>query len=110
MIPWRAIGPARHGIEGFFSLTPVTFYPDVASFMVIPVSGDPTGVGVGWFDVRSGDPDVTVAVPAVIAFVPGPVGVLVGRGRHNLVGTFRWTDANYDLGLCDACNQESCAG
>jgi hypothetical protein len=85
----------------------VTFYPDVASAVVVPVSGDPVGVGVGWFDVVSGDPDIPVAVPAMIAVVPGPVGVLVGRGRHFLMGPFRWTDANYDLGLCDACKKES---
>ena len=58
MIPWRAIGPARHGIEGFFSLTPVTFYPDVAVAVMVPVAGDPAGMGMGWFHVGSGDPDV----------------------------------------------------
>jgi hypothetical protein len=88
----------------------VTFYPDVAAAVVVPVSGDPTGVVVGWFDVGSGDPDVAVAVPAVIAFVPGPFKVLVGWGWHNLMGAFRWTDANYNLGLCDACSKESRAG
>jgi hypothetical protein len=65
---------------------------------------------MGRFDVGTGNPDIPVAVPTVIAFVPGPVGVLVGWGWHNLMGAFRWTDANYDLGLCYACNKESRAG
>jgi hypothetical protein len=84
----------------------VTFDPDVAAATVVPVAWNPAGVGVRWLNIVSGDPDVVVAVPAVIALVPGPTGVLVRRRGNNLDGTrWGWADANDDLGLCDACHK-----
>jgi hypothetical protein len=85
---------------------PVTFDPDVAAMALVPVTGDPVGVGVGWFDVGSGDPDVAVTVPAMVAIVPGPARVFVRRDGDN----FDWTrrgraDSDDDLGLCNACNK-----
>jgi hypothetical protein len=91
-------------------LAPVTFYPDIAFAVMVPVPVHPTSVWVGWFDVGSGDPDVGAAVPAVIAGVPGPIGVLMGWGRNVLDGTGRWADPDDDLGLCNACREEECAG
>jgi hypothetical protein len=109
MIPWRAVRLARQGIE-VFNLAPVAFDPDVTVAVVVPVAVDPAGVGVGWFNVRAGDPYVLMTVVAVIAGVPGPVGVFVGWGRDAFDGT-RWrTDADYDLGLCNACGKKKCAG
>jgi len=63
-------------------------------------------MGIGGLSVVSGDPDVSVTIPAVIAVMPGPTGVLVwGWGDD-----FDWTRrgrANPDdnLGLCDARNK-----
>jgi hypothetical protein len=82
----------------------VSFNPDVALTMVVPVTGDPAGVGMRRFHVGPGNPDVCVAVPAMIALVPGPAGVLVGRRRNNLDGArWGWADADDDLRLGDAC-------
>jgi hypothetical protein len=88
----------------------VTFTPDVAVAVVVPVAVYPASVGVGWLNVGSGDPDVTIAIPPVIAGVPGIVGVLVGRGRDALNGARGWTDTDYDLALCDTCGEKECAG
>jgi hypothetical protein len=98
------------GIEGQVRLAPVAFHPDIAFAMMVPVPVDPTSVGMGWFDVSSGDPDVGVAVPAVVAGVPGPIGVLVGWGRNVLDGTGGWANPYDDLGLCNACREEERAG
>jgi hypothetical protein len=104
MIPWRAMWAVRQGIVVLSSLAPVAFDPDIAAVSVGPVAFDPAGVGVGWFDVGSGNPDVAVAVPAVVAGVPGPVGMLMRWDRDDFNRTRRWwTDADDDLGLCDAC-------
>jgi hypothetical protein len=100
MIPWRATGATRRDIEVRFGLAPVTFDPNVAAAMVVPVAFDPVGVGVGWFHVVSGNPDIAVVFPAVVAGVPGPVGVLVRWWRDDLNrARWWWTDANNDLGL-----------
>jgi hypothetical protein len=88
----------------------VAFDPDVAFAVVVPVAVDPVGVGVGWFHVGSGNPNIPVTVPAVVAGVPGPVWVLVRWGRNVLDGTGRWADPDDDLGLCNACREEECAG
>jgi hypothetical protein len=98
------------GIEGSVRLAPVAFDPNVAAIVMGPVTVDPDGVGVGWFHVGSGDPDVGVAVPAVIASVPGPIGVLMGWGRNVLDRTGRWADPDDDLGLCNTCREEERAG
>jgi hypothetical protein len=88
----------------------VSFNPDVTVAVVVPVSRDPTGVGVRWFDVGSGDPDVMVAIPTVVAFVPCPIGVFVGGWWNALLRAWRGTDADYDLGLGDACGEKEDAG
>jgi hypothetical protein len=83
----------------------VAFNPDVAAAPVVPVTVDPAGVGVGWFHVGSGNPDVAIAVPAVVAGVPGPVGVFVWRTRNDFMWPLGGTDTDDDLGLCNACNK-----
>jgi hypothetical protein len=110
MIPWRITGRIRQGIETYFRLAPVTFNPDVAVAVVVPVAIDPVGVGVGCLDIGSRDPDVAVAIPALVAGGPGPLGVLVGWGRDVFYGALRWTDADYNLGLRDTCGEKECAG
>jgi hypothetical protein len=83
----------------------MAFDPDIATAMVVPVAIDPARVGVRWFDVVSGNPDVAITVPTMVAGVPCPAGMLVGRGRDNFMGPFRRTDADDDLGLCYACHK-----
>jgi hypothetical protein len=97
-------------MEGSFRLSPVTFDPDVAVAVVVPVAIDPAGMGVGWLNVGSRNPDVAITVPPMVAGVPRIVGVLVGRGRDVFNGAGRRTDADYDLGLCDTCGEKECAG
>jgi hypothetical protein len=88
----------------------VAFDPDIAFAAMVPVPLDPTGVGVGWFHVVSGNPDVTIAVPAVVAGVPRPVRVLVGWRRDDFVGSLGRPNAYDDLGLCNAHGEKNCAG
>jgi len=89
----------------FRLVPPVAFYPDVAASSMIPVALDPVGMSVGWFNVGSWDPDVSVAIPPVIAVVPGPAGVLVGYRGDDFVRSLRGSDTNNDLGLCNACSK-----
>jgi hypothetical protein len=84
----------------------VTFYPDVAFAMVIPVAVNPVGVGMRCFDIGSGNPDVAVSVPAMIATVPCPILMLMGWGRDVFDWTLRRTDTNDHLGLGDACSEK----
>jgi hypothetical protein len=106
MIPWRATPLTRQGVDVLMVLAPVAFNPDVAAASVGPVAADPDGVGVWRFHIVSGNPDVAVAVPAVVAVVPGPAGVLVWWWRDYL-NRVRWgrADSDDDLGLCDARNK-----
>jgi hypothetical protein len=70
------------------------------------VTLDPVGVGVRWFDVGAGNPDVAFAVPAMVAVVPCPFAMLRGRGRDDFVRPLRRTDTDYDLGLCNSCGEK----
>jgi hypothetical protein len=88
----------------------VTFGPDIAVAVVVPVAVDPASVGVGWLDIGSGNPDVAIAVPAMVAGVPSIIGVSVGSGWDVFNGARRGTDADYDLGLYYACGEKECAG
>ena len=99
---WPAVASGRL----FFQLAPVTFNPDVAATPVDPVPFDPAGVGVRWLDIVSGNPYVAMAVPTVIAVVPGPAWMLTGWGRNDFNTVRRGrADTNNDLGLCKACNK-----
>jgi hypothetical protein len=84
----------------------VALDPNISVVAMVPVAGYPVGMGVGWGFVGAGNPDVAVAVPAVIACMPGPVGVLVGRRRDALMNRGRGTNANYNLGLGDTCSED----
>jgi hypothetical protein len=76
----------------------VAFYPDIASAAVVPVAFYPVGVGVGGRHVAAGDPDIGVAVPAVVAGVPGPIAVL-GRRCGDDFHRARWGRADADDNL-----------
>jgi hypothetical protein len=73
--------------------------PDVAATLVDPLASNPDGVSVGWFDIRSGDPNVAISVPAVVALMPSPVGVFVRGWGYALDDVGRGADANDDLSL-----------
>ena len=88
----------------------MSFDPDVAAVMVVPVAVDPVGMGVWWFHIVPGNPDVPFAIPAVVACVPCPVGVLMWRGRDDFVRTRRRSDTDDDLGLGNACGEEKGTG
>jgi hypothetical protein len=91
-------------------LAPVAFDPDPAAAAVGPVAFDPAGAGVGRFHVGSGNPDVGVAVPAVVAGMPGPVAMLGRRRRNDFVGACRRPYTDDDLGLGNASSEEKDAG
>jgi hypothetical protein len=67
-------------------------------------------MGVGRFDVGAGNPDVLMAVPAMIAGVPHPVMMLGWRRRNDFVRTRRRTNSDDDLSLSHARGEEQGAG
>jgi hypothetical protein len=77
---------------------------------MIPVAVFPTGVWVRRFNIIAGNPDVLAPIVAVIAVVPSPVRMFVGR-RRNALDSRGWrTDADDYLGLGDTCGEKECAG
>jgi hypothetical protein len=106
MIAWRIDGGDPPSYEEGCGLAPVSFCPDIAVAVVVPMTVDPAGVRMRRLLVDAWNPDVSVAVPAVVACVPGPIGVLVWGRRNDLVDWSWWADAYYDLGVCDACGKE----
>jgi hypothetical protein len=70
--------------------------PDLAAALAAPLARDPDGSGMGRFGVTAADPDVAMAVPAVIAGNPYPAAMW--WCRNNLHWTRRgWPDTNHDL-------------
>jgi len=71
-----------------FSAAPVTFDPVPAAGFMAPVAGDPFGVGARRFGPAAFDPDVGMAIPAMVAGNPDPSivrtgsAVLDARGRR----------------------------
>jgi hypothetical protein len=88
----------------------VAFDPDIATAAVGPVAFDPARTGAGGLLIGSGDPYVAVAVPAVVAGVPGPVAVFWWRGRDYFTGPGRGADTDNNLSLCNASGEKNCAG
>jgi len=73
--------------------------PDVATALFAPLTWDPDGAGMGWPTVGAGDPDITVAVPAMIAGNPDVAGVRRSWNDFNRA-RWRWADADDDLCIC----------
>jgi hypothetical protein len=91
-------------------LAPVAFGVNITFTMVVPMTINPSSVGMGWLLIRSGHPDVAIAVPTVIAAVPGPITMLGWRWRNDFVRTCRGPDTNYNLGLCNTCGEQKTTG
>jgi hypothetical protein len=60
--------------------------------------------------IDSGNPDIALSVPAVVAIVPGPVAMLGRRRRNAFAGRRRRTDTDGDLSLCYTGGEEESAG
>jgi hypothetical protein len=88
----------------------VAFDPDVFAMPAIPVTGNPVGMRMWRLDVDTGNPDIVIAFPAVIAGMPGPVAML-GRGRRDdFVGWRRGANGDMNLSVSDADRQKKRAG
>jgi hypothetical protein len=82
--------------------------PDVAAALFAPLAFHPNGSAMGRTGVVTVDPDITVAIPAVIAGNPDPA--LVDWSGHNFDGTWgRWPDPDHDLRVSDADREEEAA-
>jgi len=78
--------------------------PDVATALLAPVALDPDGTGMRWTAVGAVNPDVGVAIPAVIAGNPDIAGT---RGWDHLDRTWRrGTDADDNLRFGGADREE----
>jgi hypothetical protein len=89
-------------------LLPVAGVPDVATTLFTPFAFDPNGSAMGWAGVVTVDPDVSVAIPAVVA--GNPDKALVWRRRDDFDGSRRrWTNADDDLRVGNANRQEEAA-
>jgi hypothetical protein len=81
-------------------LPPAPFDPDVTTVAMGPVAFDPARMRTWRFSVVSGDPDVTLTVPAVVAGMPGPTRMFVWRSRNHFYRAWRWgADTDDDLGI-----------
>jgi hypothetical protein len=77
--------------------------------MMVPMTINPNGVRMWGALVDPGNPDVAVAIPTVIATVPGPITMLGGRRRNDFMRTFRWPNTNDNLGLGNTCGEQDTA-
>jgi len=90
-------------------LLPVAGVPDVAATLFAPLTFDPDGAVMRRAAVGSVDPDVAVAIPAVIAGNPD-VAFMRGDG-YDLHGTWgRRANADDDLRVGGANGKEKAAG
>jgi hypothetical protein len=88
-----------HPIFRKVGLAPAAFVPDVAAAFFAPLTGDPYGSAMWRTAILAVDPDVGVAVPAVVAGDPDIAFVGWGGDDFDFVRR-RWADADDDLGVC----------
>ena len=85
--------------------------PDVASALGTPLAFNPNSAAMGRAAVATGNPDVAVTVPTVIAGDPDPVAVNGwGRGDDFYGARRRRANADHDLRVGHADGEEECAG
>jgi hypothetical protein len=80
-------------------LAPVSFVPDIAATLSTPFTGYPDGTGVRGTHVAAADPDIAMAVPAVIAADPDVIAMRAWRYRNDFDGA-RWRRSDADDDLC----------
>src|SRR6185312_11816995 len=80
-------------------LAPVAFNPDVFAAAVGVMARNPASVRMRRRYVLTGNPDVGVAVPALVALVPYPVAVLRRGRRYPFAAGRRRCDANVEPDL-----------
>jgi hypothetical protein len=75
--------------------------PHVPAAFATPLTADPDRTGMWGTHVMTANPDVTAAVPAMVATDPDPIAMRAGRSGNDFDGT-RWrrSDANDDLCVC----------
>jgi hypothetical protein len=76
----------------------MTLFPDPAIVTMLPAARYPVGMGSGWGFIDTWDPNVTVAIPAMVARVPFPIRMLVRARRDSFM--FRMWRANANNYLC----------
>jgi hypothetical protein len=83
--------------------------PDVAATLFAPVALNPDCAAVWRMAEGTVDPDIAVAVPAVVAGNPNPA--LVGWGRDDFDGARRrWANADDNLRVGSADREEEGTG
>jgi hypothetical protein len=87
----------------------MTFGPDIAFTSAVPMTVDPAGVWMRRLLIDTGNPDVAVTVPTMIATMPGPIAMLGWRWWNNFMRTFRWSNTNDNLGLGNTCDEQNAA-
>jgi len=81
-------------------LFPAAFDPDVSIVTMLPAAIHPDCVRVRRGDVFARDPDVGVAVPAVVPVAPGPVAMLDWRFGASFDDAGRRSNADDNLRAC----------
>jgi hypothetical protein len=77
----------------------VAFVPDVTAAFAAPFALYPDGAGMRRTIIVATNPDVTAAVPAVVAANPDPIAVGAGGSGDDFDGT-RWGRPDADDQLC----------
>jgi hypothetical protein len=73
----------------------VAFDEDPAFVAMDPAMGNPVSMGMGWALPATGNPDVAIAVPAVVAIDPDEFAAGGDGARFNDGGG--WSDTDNDL-------------
>jgi hypothetical protein len=84
-------------------LLPVTLNQHIAAVAVFPAVGNPDSAGMRWTGPAAVDPDVAVAIPAMITINPHPA--VMRWMIVNFNDWFRRRNADVDLRHCDRGDQ-----
>jgi hypothetical protein len=90
-------------------LAPAAFDPDIATGGVAPAARFPTNSTTGRGDIGARDPDITRAVPTVIAGAPRPIGMAVRTDGNNFAGRWGRSDTDGNLSLDKTSGQQEAA-
>lgn len=95
----KKAGHAPRFSVSYYQLLPVAFNQNPSAIALFPMMADPDGAGMGWVSPKTVNPDVAVAVPAMMSFDPYPsvmrwMVMLLNDGR-------RRRNADNDLRHCN---------